>query len=58
MRLYTIMSDNLNYDLEYSLAFYVQLLFVKISKNINLQGNFRLLDEKKLCNFDETVREL
>lgn len=56
MRLYTIMSENLNYDLEYSLPLYVQLLFVKISKNINPQGNFCLLDNKKLCDFNESVR--
>jgi hypothetical protein len=55
MRLYTIVSDHLNYDLEYSIALYVQLLFVKISKNMNPQGNFRLIDNKKLPDFNESV---
>lgn len=50
------MSDELCYDLEFSLAFYVQLLLVKISKNKNLQGNFSMLYLKKICDTDDTVR--
>lgn len=50
------MSDELCYDLEFSLAFYVQLLLVKISKNKYLQGNFPLLYPKKICDTDDTVR--
>lgn len=44
--MYTIMSDELNYDLESSLAFYIRLLFVNISKNSKLIGNFLLLNMK------------
>lgn len=43
-KMYTIMSDKLNYDLESSLAFYIRLLFVNISKNTKLLGNFLLLN--------------
>lgn len=56
MRLYSIMSEKFNHDLEYSLALNVQLLFVKISKNINHHGNFQLLDDKMLCDINEAVR--
>lgn len=62
MRLHTIMTDELSFDLEFPIAFYVQLIFVKISKNTKLQGDFPLLDIKKLNAFysklNETVRFL
>lgn len=54
-RLYTIMSDELCYNLEFSLAFYVQLLLVKISKNKILQGDFPLLYPRKLRDIDDIV---
>lgn len=50
------MSDDLCYDLEFSLAFNVQLLLVKISKNKILQGDFPLVYPRKLCDIDNTVR--
>lgn len=56
MRLYMIMSDEISYNLESSLAFYVQLLFVKISKNTKLEGNFSFLNMKNLSDTNETVR--
>ncbi|XP_025202207.1 transcription-associated protein 1-like [Melanaphis sacchari] len=43
MRLYTLMSNELSYNLNASIAFYVQLLLIKISKNTKLQGDFPLL---------------
>lgn len=51
-----IMSDELSYDLEFSLAFYVRLLFVNISKNTKLQGDFTLLDTKQLYDEYGAVR--
>lgn len=56
MRLFMIMSDEISYNLESSLAFYVQLLFVKVSKNTKLEGNFSFLCMNKLCDTNETVR--
>lgn len=46
-----IISDELSYDLEFSLAFYVRILFVNICKNTKLQGDFTLIDTKQI--FDE-----
>lgn len=54
--MYTIMSDELNYDLESSLAFYIRLLFVNISKNTKLLGNFLLLNMKQIYDNNKTVK--
>lgn len=48
MKLYSLMSGNISYELEFSLAFYVQLLFIQISKNTNIHGDFSLLCMKHL----------
>lgn len=53
MRLATIMSDEFSYDLECSLAFYIQIFFVKINRNTKLRGDFPIL--KKLGTTNETV---
>ncbi|VVC36854.1 Hypothetical protein CINCED_3A003660 [Cinara cedri] len=53
MRLSSIMSDEFNYDLENALAFYIQLLFVKITRNTKLQGDFPIL--RKLAITNETL---
>jgi len=50
------MSDELSYNVDTSIAFYVQLLMIKISKNTKLQGDFPLLIIKNCENSDETVR--
>lgn len=50
------MSDELNYDLESSLSFYIRLLFVNISKNTKLLGNFLLLNMKQIYDDDKTVK--
>lgn len=55
-RLYTIMSDELSYGLEFSLAFYVQVLLVNVSKNTKLLGDFSLLDTKPLFDNYKMVR--
>jgi len=57
MRLHTLMSNELSYNLETSIAFYVQLLLIKISKNTKLQGDFPLLVLKNIVNCDKTVRK-
>lgn len=56
MRLYTLMSNELNYNVDTSIAFYVQLLMIKISKNTKLQGDFPLLVVENNVISDETVR--
>jgi len=55
MRLYTLMSNELSYNVDTSIAFYVQLLMIKISKNTRLHGDFPLLVIKSVIS-DETVR--
>lgn len=42
-RLGTMMTDDFNYDVECSIAFYIQLLFVKITKNTKLLGDYAIL---------------
>jgi len=37
------MSNELSYNLDAPIAFYVQLLLIKISRNTKLQGDFPLL---------------
>jgi len=56
MRLYTLMSNELSYNVDTSIAFYVQLLMIKISKNTKIQGDFPLLVIKNSVISDETVR--
>ncbi|XP_029341770.1 transformation/transcription domain-associated protein isoform X2 [Acyrthosiphon pisum] len=43
IRLYTLMSNELSYNLDAPIAFYVQLLLIKISRNTKLRGDFPLL---------------
>jgi len=50
------MSDELSYGLEFSLAFYVQVLLVNVSKNTKLLGDFSLLDTKPLFDNYKMVR--
>jgi len=56
MRLYTLMSNELSYNLDASIAFYVQLLLIKISKNTKLRGDFSLLDINNMVIFDKIVK--
>lgn len=51
-RLCAILTNELSYELEFSIAFYIQFLFVKISKNTKIQGNFQLLKMKELCDLE------
>lgn len=50
------MSSELNYNLKFSLAFYVELLFVKICKDVKLKGDFQLININENCDNNETVR--
>jgi len=56
MRLYTLMSNELSYNLDDSIAFYVQLLLIKISRNTKLQGDFPLLVINNMVISDKTVK--
>lgn len=48
MKLYSLMSGSISYDLEFSLAFYIQLLFIQVSKDTNIRGDFPLLNMSHL----------
>lgn len=47
------MSNELSYNLDAPIAFYVQLLLIKISRNTKLEGDFPLL---VINNSDTNVR--
>jgi len=57
MRLYTSMSNELSYNLDASIAFYVQLLLIKISKNTKLRGDFSLLVINNMVIFYKIVKQ-
>lgn len=46
------MNHGLNYEVEFSIAFYIQFLFVKISQKTNIEGNFQILNMKESCDKD------
>lgn len=54
MRLYTLMSDEVCYNVDPSIAFHLQLLLTKLSKNTKLQGDFPLLVIKNSLVSGET----
>jgi len=56
MRLYTLMSNELRYNVDAPIAFYVQLLLIRMSKNFKLRGDFPLLVIENNIISDETVR--
>jgi len=56
MKLYIIMSGEISYNLEFSLAFYIELLLVEIRKDTQLEGNFQLIKKKNVRDDDEPVR--
>lgn len=46
------MNYGLSYEVEFSIAFYIQFLFVKISQKTNIEGNFQILKTKESCDKD------
>lgn len=50
------MCNEFSCNVEHSIAFYIQTLFEKVSKDTKLQGDFPFLNTNKLSDFSEVVR--